>query len=85
MDFAAAWIALELGAEVRVSNGAPNPGSSETSLSFRIWRSNNFTGELVERIDGAARAMRFDLAPNDAGNVIGFTVREDGGHSFEVT
>jgi hypothetical protein len=83
MDFAAAWDTLDVGATAAVSNGAPRPSANPTSLPMRIWQSHNFTGELVEKIDGDPRAMRFQLAPNEAGNIIGFTVRESDGHSFE--
>lgn len=82
MDFPTAWDAFSIGDLVAVSNGAPTPAAGPDSLVMRIWRSHNFTGELVEKMGGEPRAMRFQLAPNEAGNVIGFTVRESDGHGF---
>ena len=68
---------------MNVSDGTPEP-SNPAGVPWRAWRSHNFTGTLAEKIDGAPRAMRFELAPNDAGNVIGYTVLEAVPHSFEA-
>lgn len=82
MDFAAAWDALAPGDQVAVSDGRPSPSANPASMAARIWRSHNFAGVLVEKIDGPPRALRFDLAADGAGNVIGFSVVEGFGHLF---
>lgn len=85
MDFEEAWSTLELGAVVAVSNGQPIPQALETSLPMKIWRSHNFTGELVEKLDGAPRILRFDLPPSPEGNVIGWMIADDGTHTFDIS
>lgn len=83
MQFSSAWDTLGIGDEVAVSNDMARPSGLPDSMGARIWRSHNFTGHLVERIDGERRFLRFDLPPNEGGNVIGFAIAEDGGHDFE--
>jgi hypothetical protein len=82
MDFAQAWSALAVGDTAAVSNGAPRPGGLDASLAARIWRSHNFTAALAEKAEGTPRRMRFQLAPDAAGNAIGYWIAEDGGHAF---
>lgn len=89
MDFATAWDALEIGALVKVRDGrgaegagSPPPSANTTGHAYRLWASHNFTGDLIEKIGGDFRAMRFGL-DNDLGNRIGYTVQEGWGHRFE--
>lgn len=84
MDFATAWAELELGVVVTVSDGTPAPMALPDSLPMRLWRSHNFEGELVEKIDGMPRQLRFDLPANGNGNQIGYAVAEGHGHNFDV-
>lgn len=82
MDFATAWTTFDIGASVKASDGMPPPSTNTAGIPYQGWRSHNFTGTLVEKIDGDFRAMRFELAPNELGNVIGFTLLEGVGHEF---
>jgi hypothetical protein len=84
MDFAQAWETLSIGDQVAVSNGKPPPSANTEGVPYKAWRSHNFTGELVEKIDGPFRAMRFDLPVDEAGTIIGFTVLEAIAHSYEL-
>lgn len=90
MDFAGAWDALSVGDSVTVSDGTPPPSANVDGWPYKCWRSHNFTGTLVEKIDpesapgGPPRSMRFELAPNEDGNVIGYQVVEGVGHSFTL-
>jgi hypothetical protein len=81
MDFAEAWDTLAIGDEVTVSNGMPRPNNFD-GIPYRMWVSHNFTGTLVEKIDGEWRAMKFELPPSLA-FVIAFTVQEAIPHTFE--
>lgn len=82
MDFATAWSTFLIGDPVAVSNDQPSPDMDESTQAMKIWRSHNFTGTLAEKIAGANRRMRFELAPNADGNIIGYSVAEDVPHSF---
>lgn len=80
MDFDQAWVELEPGQRVRVSNGQAEPATN--GLPLQIWRSHNHEGELVEKLDGPPRALHVRLDP-DGDVQIGFQVREDSGDLFE--
>lgn len=82
IGFAEIWDTSEIGDEVTVANGSPEPATGPDSLDHKVWRSHNFTGSVAEKIEGDVRAMRIDLPANDAGNVVGFVVCEGDGHSF---
>jgi hypothetical protein len=83
MDFAQAWEELAIGDVVTVSNGRPCPSTNRGGLPYRLWRSHNFTGVLVEMSEGeAGRTMRFELAADASGSVVGYSVAEGGGHGF---
>jgi len=81
MDFAAAWDTLEIGDRVTVSNGLPEP-SNPIGMSWKLWRSHNFEGELVERIDGDWRCMRFELDASLFARV-SYSIVEGIGHVIE--
>lgn len=83
MTFEEAWDTLAIGDECAVSNAEPQP-TNIFGDPFKAWRSHNFTGTLVEKIDGDQRAMRFELPPSLA-YVIAFTVLEIVPHTFEPT
>lgn len=80
MSFNAAFASIPVGATVQVSNGLPEPGV-QGGRPWQIWRSHNFTGELVEKIDLAPRRMVFTLPPADNATV-SYTVTEGLGHAF---
>jgi hypothetical protein len=82
MDFEVAWDTLELGDTVAVSDGRPCLSTNASSLANRIWRSHNFTGALVEKIDGPPRSLRFDLPADGNGNFVGYSTVEGFGHVF---
>ena len=84
MDFAQAWDILSIGDLVAVANGKPPPSANTEGVPYKAWRSHNFTGALVEKIDGPFRAMRFELPADELGTVIGFTVQDAVPHTFEA-
>lgn len=84
MNFSEAWDTLSAGDSVAVSNGDPPPQALADSIPMRVWRSHNFTGTLVEKIDGSPRLLRFNLPLNAEGNTIGFSVAEDVPHAFAL-
>lgn len=82
--FAECWDAASLDDTVQVSNGLPEPGNT-AGVPWRIWRSHNFTGVLVQKSDASApRRMRFELAP-EAGAIVSYEVYEGAGHTFTIT
>lgn len=83
MDFDTAWASLTIGDTVTVSNSDPEPMARPDSMAMKVWRSHNFTGALVEKIDGAPRLLRFDLPADAQANVIGFAIAEDVPHDFD--
>lgn len=82
MDFAEAWTAFAIGDRVKVSDGTPPPSSNTTGMPYRAWRSHNFTGTLIAKIDGDYRGLQIECDP-EAGATIAFTVAEGIPHTFE--
>lgn len=82
MNFAAAWSASTVGDYLSISNGQPMP-SVVGGFPWRLWRSHNFVGRLVEKGAGPAgqRMMLLELAPH-AGAKIAYSVHETAGHTF---
>ena len=81
MDFATAWISLEVDDYVSVSDGKPEPSVLGGPAWF-MWRSHNFTGQLIAKAGSdPQRTMTFELAPRN-GATIAYTVHESGGHAF---
>lgn len=88
MNFGDAWTAFDIDDEVEVSNGRPPPFNT-TGVAYRAWRSNNFTGTIVEKVDGPYRVMRIrmvdpDFAPDAADNAIIWTFVEGADQNFTV-
>jgi hypothetical protein len=85
MDFSQAWESANVGDYLTVSDGIAMP-SLIGGMPWRCWRSHNFTGRLVDKVDGqiGRRAMRFELAPHGRAS-IAYTIHETGGHSFAVS
>jgi ribonucleotide reductase alpha subunit len=71
-----------VGDVVKVSDGTRAP-SNQHGIPYRAWMSHNFTGTLVEKIDGDLRAMRIEMAP-EPGFTIAFDVSEEVYHTFEA-
>lgn len=82
LDFATAWTSFAIGGSVTVSDGMPEPSKPE-GMAWRLWRSHNFTGTLVEKLGDAQRAMRFQLAAV-GGVQVSYDVAEAVAHQFEV-
>lgn len=82
MDFAIAWKKVQIGQRVRVSNGLPEP-SKPDGRPHAIWRSHNHEGEVVEKIDGAFRAIRVQLDEHE-GAQVAYDVSEMSGDKFEL-
>lgn len=85
MTFEEAWNAFQLGDMVKVRKGGPPPSSNKDGIPYKAWASHNFTGQLVEKIDGEWRSMRFELPPTEEGNIIGYTIVEGVGHVFTAS
>ena len=82
MSFGAAFATLTIGQTATVANGNPEP-TKVGGVPWRIWRSHNFTGQLVEKIEGVPRRMVFRL-PEDGGAQTSYTIVDGLGHSFTV-
>lgn len=80
MSFGAAFAIFNLGNWVVVANGNPEP-SKTGGVPWRIWRSHNFTGQLVEKIEGVPRRMVFSL-PEEGGAQTSYTIVDGLGHNF---
>jgi len=82
MTFDEVWNTAPIGAAVTVSNGRPSPAGGLGAPRYNQWRSHNFSGELLEKIDGAPRVLRI----SDAGNpkTVAYDVCEDVPHTFEL-
>jgi hypothetical protein len=88
MTFDEMFEAVEIGASVKVSNGLPPPTNIQ-GLPYKAWRSHNFAGVLIEKIDGEYRSARFEmscplLAPDAVGYAVQFTISEGYGHAFTI-
>lgn len=79
-DFDTIWTTGTIGDSFTVSNGQIEP-SIAGSLPWRHWRSHNFTGMLVEKVEGAVRCLRFRLPP-EAGATVTYEVSEAVEHTF---
>lgn len=81
MNFSECWDAVPVGARVEVSDGSPQP-SNQNGTPFKMWRSHNFTGELVEKTgDAPHRIMGFRLDPEETVTLT-FGVNESTPHTF---
>lgn len=80
MTFEEAWDALAIGDTVTVSDGTPPPTNPD-GMPYRAWVSHNFSGELLEKIDGDWRAMKIQRAAVGAATVA-YTVQEAISHTF---
>lgn len=80
MSFGSAFATLSVGDSASVSNGLPEP-SKVGGTPWKAWRSHNFTGQLVEKIEEAPRRMVFRLAQEGDARV-SYTIIEGLGHSF---
>lgn len=80
LSFSSAFATLAIGSSITVANGLPEPTKTD-GVPWRVWRSHNFTGTLVEKISGMPRKIVFQLPPD--GNVhASYTVVEGLGHNF---
>jgi hypothetical protein len=82
MTFEEAWEALEIGDAVTVSDGTPAPSANTEGWPYMCWRSHNFSGTLTAKNEGPPRSLQIDMAPNEAGSVIGYAVAEGVTHTF---
>ena len=80
MSFGATFASVEIGQEVIVSNGNPEP-TKIGGVPWRIWRSHNFTGTLIEKVEGVPRQMVIQL-PEEGGVRTSYTIVDGRGHNF---
>lgn len=83
MNFAEAWAAFEIGAYVAVSDGMPEIPRAG-NVSWRIWRSHNHIGKLVDKIEQTPRRMVVELSPIN-GATTQYELVEGLGHSFTAS
>jgi hypothetical protein len=85
MDFAQAWAAFAVTDYVAVSDGSPMP-SLIGGLPWRCWRSHNFVGRVIAKIDGAPghRQISLELTPQGSA-ITSYCIHESGGHSFTAS
>lgn len=81
ISFEEAWTLAEIGDVIEVSNGARQPNGA--GIELRAWRSHNFSGPLVEKIEGAPRRLRIRDALNTTA-VVSFDIPDDGAHTFAL-
>lgn len=82
MTFDQVWGSVSIGEALAVSDGRAEP-SPDTQRRWNIWRSHNFSGPLIAKIDGAPRKLRIQ-ARADAGVTVAYDVAEDVEHNFEM-
>lgn len=82
MTFDEVWAAAVIGDVVSVSDGRAAPGGALGDRRYNLWRSHNFSGALLEKIDGPPRMLRIA----DAGNpkAVAYDVSEAVLHTFEI-
>lgn len=87
MTFDEIFTGAAIGAIVSVSNGAPAPPPS-AAFRYACWRSHNFSGALLEKIDADGSSPRRmliqDSDPGAPCSHRAFEIREDVEHSFAV-
>lgn len=82
--FSEVWDSASIGDTITVSNGDFEP-VSPTSRLHKIWRSNNFTGELVEKIAASETPPRPRRLRITYGSTsVAYDVPESGGHTFTI-
>lgn len=82
MDFNTAWLTASVGDYITVSDGTLEP-SKKGGPAWFMWRSHNFTGELIEKKGSApSRLMTFELSKQD-GAIVSYTIHEMSAHQFE--
>lgn len=84
MEFAQAWDSFSVGDVIVVANGEIEPGREAQPVAWAAWRSHNFSGTILEKIDGTPRALRIEL-PERGGATLVYCPREGDGHRFEPT
>lgn len=82
MNFDEAWESAEIGAIVSVSDGRAAPPGGLGSMRYNLWRSHNFSGALMEKIDGPPRVLRIADAANP--KAVAYDVSEAAAHVFSV-
>lgn len=82
MTFDEIWDGVSLGAIITVSNGKPAPSGGLGTPRYNLWRSHNFSGPLLEKIDGAPRKLRIRDQSNPY--QVAYDVSEGVEHSFAV-
>lgn len=80
MDFAQAWDRAVVGTELIVSDGRPEP--PQQTPAWRMWRSHNFTGSVLAKIDGPPRVLRIEFETEAA--TIAYDVSEAVAHTFTL-
>lgn len=82
ISFDLIWDQAPIGITLRVSNGMPEPALSNVP-EWALWRSCNFQGQLIEKIQGSPRNLVIQCATTDAGTPI-FQVSENAKVTYSV-
>lgn len=80
MTFEEAWDGLQVGDRVAVSDGTPAPPESQVRR-YWLWRSHNFEGALVEKVDGPPRLLKIEQ-DKAGGARVAYSVAEWPEHTF---
>lgn len=83
MTFDEAWAAAQIGDVMVVSNGRPEPPGGLGASRYNVWRSHNFSGPLIEKVEASPRRLRIRDAANP--KTVTYDVREDVPHTFEIS
>ena len=80
MDFSTLFETVEIGTQIRVSDGSPEPHGGNL---WQAWRSHNHEGELTQKVSSTIREIVVQL-PEANGCQIAFTISETIPHIFEI-
>lgn len=81
MNFSECWDTVSIGTRVEVSDGTPEP-TNPNGNPYKMWRSHNFVGELVEKNGSTPhRVIAFRLDPDPLATLT-FAVNESTPHTF---
>ena len=86
MTFEEVWDTVEIGMVITVSDGRSEPGGGLGSFRYNAWRSHNFSGSLVEKLEAGGsqpRRLRIADAASPAVNVL-YDVAENVSHTFSL-
>jgi len=73
--------ALELGTTVTVSDGSPEPPNGFGDRRYNLWRSHNFTGQIIAK-GGSAPFRTLTISDQNSAYQVRYTIEEWVAHVF---